>query len=215
MRFSKKSNTAVIALFFLAALLFSFFYLDQLFILWIKDFKNGNSDVYRFIDAIYPAVNYASHGLTFIALSLLFMLARTHSEKLYTAGSSLLVGFLATGIAVQIFKHLIGRARPRIADSLIIIGPSLKSGYDSFPSGHTAEAFCFAYMLSYYFPKGRAVFYFLALLFSASRLKGPSHFPADVMAGAVFGYFMGKLTIGHIAPLVMNKVAAIRSRNNS
>jgi membrane-associated phospholipid phosphatase len=89
----------------------------------------------------------------------------------------------------------VGRARPRITHDTIFIGPSFRSGYDSFPSGHATVAFCLAYMLSSYYPKYRAVFYAFAVLVGIDRIQGFHHFPADVLGGIVVGTLVGEFFV--------------------
>ena len=211
MHYLKENNRLAVALFTLAMFFLSFFYLDTLLLFWAREFKVGKSFLYTLIDTAYPFIRDASNGLSFIAIIIgFFLLARLYNKGLYETGTSLCIGFAATGIATQLLKHMIGRARPKIADTLIIIGPTWKSKYDSFPSGHTAVAFCFAYILSAYYPKYRVLFYLLAMLVGAGRLKVPSHFLSDVMAGAVLGLFIGKATL-HYVKLFMDRKRAAKS----
>lgn len=86
-----------------------------------------------------------------------------------------------------------GRARPRLTDDLVFIGPSLKGVYDSFPSGYTAVVFCLAYILSQHFPKYRFIFYIFAFMVGFERLEDISHFLSDVLAGGIVGIIVGKL----------------------
>ena len=192
----KKSNKLAITVFALALFPLMFFRFDTWFVLWLEEYKGANSFLYTLLDAAYPAINYLSNGRTFIVIIVLFFLSgRFFNKRYYESGAALCMGFLVTGIVTQLLKHLIGRARPRLTDNLLMIGPSWKSGHDSFPSGHTAEAFCCAYILSAYYPKYRSVFYLFALVIGIGRLKTPSHFPSDVLAGAVIGFFIGKAAV--------------------
>ncbi|MBM4123694.1 MAG: phosphatase PAP2 family protein, partial [Nitrospira sp.] len=61
-------------------------------------------------------------------------------------------GLIAHGLAAlvtQILKHLIGRPRPRLMhNGTVHFGPSLESGLDSFPSGHTTASFAVAVVVA-------------------------------------------------------------------
>src|SRR3989442_12582696 len=108
-------------------------------------------------------------------------------------------GILAQlGIAavIQILKHLIGRPRPRFAHGdELVLGPSLDSGLDSFPSGHAANAFGAATVLAWFFPAVRAPLFLVAGLVAVSRVLRGSHFPTDVWAGAVLGVVIGSMVV--------------------
>jgi undecaprenyl-diphosphatase len=120
------------------------------------------------------------------------MIGRYLYRPLYLPGKVFLFTLSASGLTVQIIKHLAGRARPRISDTFFAIGPSLRGDYDSFPSGHTALAFSIAFILSSYYRRFSVVFYFFAILAGFDRVKDGSHFPSDVIAGAFIGLATAK-----------------------
>lgn len=170
------------------------FYFDKTMILWMRSFHRGNLKFYSILEYIDPLINFAGNGATlFIIALMLYLSGRYLNQRLYDAGRAMFIGFVSAGIVVQVLKHLIGRARPRLTVDPVFIGPSWKSGYDSFPSGHTAVAFCLAYILSRYFPKYRFIFYLFAVVVGFERFEDISHFPSDVMAGAIIGIIVGKL----------------------
>jgi undecaprenyl-diphosphatase len=150
------------------------------------------------IKTIDPFTKFFSHGATLILGSLFVcLLARSFGEKkLYQASRSLFIGLISSGIIVQVLKHLIGRARPRITYENVFIGPSIKGGYDSFPSGHTTLAFCLAFILTEYYPRYKFIFYTFAFMVCLHRLEGPAHFPTDILAGALLGIIVGKSFAG-------------------
>ena len=121
---------------------------------------------------------FGAHGTTMIVGAILVCLyGRYADQKFRDIGKALFIGLVVSGISVQIMKHIIGRARPRVSDILVIIGPSLQGGYDSFPSGHSAMAFCLAAILSRYYPRYWIPFYIFAVLEGLARVDGTSHFP--------------------------------------
>ncbi|MEJ2696375.1 MAG: phosphatase PAP2 family protein [Candidatus Sulfobium sp.] len=175
------------------------FYFDQAVVIWVRDYLKPNFGAYTYW--LDPGANhwvaYVSNGATLLVLSILLYLAgRVRNNKTFSdAGKFLVAGFAASGITVQIIKHLLGRARPRIAYETLFTGPSLRGGYDSFPSGHTAAAFSLAFIISLYLPKYRVCFYLFAVLIALSRVIGLSHFPSDILAGAVVGLAVGKVML--------------------
>jgi undecaprenyl-diphosphatase len=191
MQFLKNNKRMFYVVFFFPLF---FLYLDRTVVLWIRDVHIDNTYLYAFLRSLDPLIDFISHGATLIAVAfVLYLIGRFLRPGLYDVGRSLLAGLVTAGISVQLLKHLIGRARPRLTDDSIFIGPSLKSGYDSFPSGHTTLAFCLAYILSQYFPKYRTPFYLFALVVSLERIEDIAHFPSDVLAGAVVGLIVGKI----------------------
>lgn len=96
---------------------------------------------------------------------------------------------VVSGIASILIKRL-GRARPKYLDTG---GPfqldllTLKASWSSFPSGHTVTVFVAAVALGYFLPRWRVVFWVTAALVGVSRVVLGSHYPSDVVAGALLG----------------------------
>jgi membrane-associated phospholipid phosphatase len=101
------------------------------------------------------------------------------------------------GLVVQSIKLLIARKRPKsfgtdmansVGETWIGLSPNWEIGnrhaIQSFPSGHAATAFGLAIGLSWLFPRGRYVFFVLALLASFQRIESGAHWVSDVIAGA-------------------------------
>jgi membrane-associated phospholipid phosphatase len=177
------------------ALVLPFFYFDQFIMAWVRELRGANPDINLVLHQIGRVVYIAAHGALMIGAAALVYLCGLYFKKnrIRLIGKTLLAGFIVSGISVQIIKHLLGRARPRITDELVFIGPTLKGSFDSFPSGHTMTAFCLAYICSRFFPKYRVLFYLYGIIICFGRVAGGSHFPADVLAGALLGIVIGRL----------------------
>ncbi|HNP28561.1 MAG TPA: phosphatase PAP2 family protein [Nitrospirales bacterium] len=92
------------------------------------------------------------------------------------------------GLFAQLLKHTIGRPRPRLMQGQDwIMAPSLESGWDSFPSGHTTASFAVATVLGHYFPNGRIVWFGLAVFIGTCRVITGAHYPTDVLGGVLVG----------------------------
>jgi membrane-associated phospholipid phosphatase len=107
-----------------------------------------------------------------------------------------LFALAAGGIAVQIFKHLIGRARPAMGlGDMTFIGPHFSpSGFDSFPSGHTTAMFALLAFFCRFYPRGTLPLYAAGLALSIlARVVTAQHFMTDVIGGAVLGSVVGIL----------------------
>ena len=90
-----------------------------------------------------------------------------------------------------ILKHLFARVRPCNVDTTVELLVKRPKGF-SFPSGHSAAAFCAVGVL--YGAKIKRIFWpalILACLIAFSRLYLYVHFPTDVLAGALCGFFIG------------------------
>jgi dolichol-phosphate mannosyltransferase len=109
-----------------------------------------------------------------------------------------------SGLASQIMKLPIGRARPFLADKFgaYSFHPFVfDARFASFPSGHTITAFAMAVALGWFLPKWRIALYTVAILVAISRLVLESHYLADVMAGAL---------VGSVSAIVLRRMFAAR-----
>jgi undecaprenyl-diphosphatase len=173
-----------------------FFSLDTAAVLWVRDIRTHNVDLSAVLNHVDRLINVIAHGSTLIGTAfLLYVIGRQYNQRLYDIGRSLFIGLVSAGITVQVLKHLVGRARPRITDGSLFIGPSLKSGYDSFPSGHTTLAFCLAIILSYHLPRYSALFYLFGIIVGLVRVEDLAHFPSDVLGGAIVGTIVGSILL--------------------
>lgn len=84
--------------------------------------------------------------------------------------------------------------RPRPAVALGITAIAAVSSY-SFPSGHAAASFSALPVLDKEYKRVRQVWITLAVLIAFSRLYLGVHYPSDIIAGALLGYFCGWLAI--------------------
>ena len=95
-----------------------------------------------------------------------------------------------SGLLSQIFKHLLGRARPKLMDQF---GAwhfeffSVKATLASMPSGHATTAFATAAALGYFLPRLRMPLLIVAVLVGLSRVFLDTHYMSDVFAGAELG----------------------------
>lgn len=138
--------------------------------------------------------------------TLLFVLGLiSRNKKWMKTGELSFYSMIVSSFSVQIVKHLVGRARPRLMEhGLALVGPSLSAGvggFDSFPSGHAASTFSLAVILTRAYPKGSIAFYATACIISFSRLYLGAHFFSDVLGGALLG-LCGGHSLASYAPRI-------------
>ncbi len=147
-----------------------------------------------FVEHLGNVGNRLGDGLTLIVLCAgLWGIGSLWGKKAFQrAGIDGLIAHGLAGIAVQTLKHLIGRPRPRFAhQEAWEYGPSWQVGLDAFPSGHAAASFAVAAVLARYFPKSAGLWFGAAFFVGAARVVRGSHFPTDVLGGAVLGFLIG------------------------
>ena len=93
-----------------------------------------------------------------------------------------------------VLQRFVGRERPFVAlEDVPVIGNRPTSG--SFPSGHTANAFASAVVLSCFAAGPAWLWWFLAGAIAYSRVYLGVHYPSDVVAGAFVGIMCAFATI--------------------
>lgn len=142
--------------------------------------------------ALLDFVGSFGHGnICLLAILLIWNLDRSGRRGIQLVlGSTVLAGAVTS-----ILKVTIHRARPfipPISPDELGLGSNrgttiFDNGMQSFPSGHTATAFALATALSVMYPQGKRFFFFLAIMVGLQRVATQSHFPSDVVVGAMIG----------------------------
>lgn len=94
----------------------------------------------------------------------------------------------AAGLAINIIKFFVGRARPVVYFQDGFFGlnpPGLHYHFQSFPSGHTSTFIALALSLAFFFPKHRIALLVLGSAFALTRVLVTAHFLSDVIAGGL------------------------------
>ena len=151
-------------------------------VLWI----NGNHSAFG--DRFFTIITYGGDGRIFIPLILLLLFVR-FSYTLVALAAWAGHGLICSALKKMVFPTMLRPTGILDNDLLYFVpGVDVNTNY-SFPSGHTATAFCFAVLVALLLRK-RFVFILmiaLALVVGYSRVYLLQHFLADVAAGAFIG----------------------------
>ncbi|MDR3256161.1 MAG: glycosyltransferase family 39 protein [Endomicrobium sp.] len=157
-------------------------------------FKFINSDLKcKFLDfcmSIQSYCDYKEFNLGFIVMLIISIaiLWINKKERFWTTLALLISSLAITAIIVYFLKHYFERSRP-----LAIFGDANvnilfeKVHRNSFPSGHTQLAFTICAFMFIMVRKYWYWYIILACVTSFERIYAGSHFPSDVIAGAIMG----------------------------
>jgi len=110
--------------------------------------------------------------------------ALTNDRKLAEFGRDATEALLDSTVVVTGLKYAVGRERPD------------GSNNQSFPSGHSITAFCFApVVIRYWGWEAGVPAYLLAAVTGLARVEGYHHYLSDVLAGATLGIVIGNAVV--------------------
>jgi membrane-associated phospholipid phosphatase len=129
---------------------------------------------------------------------------------------------IGAGVIADIVKLFVARARPRQCElekcAWDMVAGFFAPGtagisHQSFPSGHAAAAVALAFALAALYPRGRSIFFALAILASGQRLLEGSHYLTDVFVGMAIGAACAAvcLDVGPLAALFDRRESAWRA----
>lgn len=115
------------------------------------------------------------------------------------------IACFATVLVCYLLKGCVGRTRPGVYNGDImtgewlVLGPragfTVGSAFGSFPSAHTTGAFALATALSWFYPRGRAIFMGLAGITAGMRVIVAMHYISDVTAGILLAVMIPRVTL--------------------
>jgi membrane-associated phospholipid phosphatase len=126
-----------------------------------------------------------------------------HDEHLRETGALAMTAMVDAQLLTTFIKYSTDRARPSATGATPSSGAFWPNGHsfsaDSFPSGHTANAFAVAHVIADEYPgwKVKLAVYSLAAATGFERVAGREHFPSDVLVGGALGYLVGGYVFNH------------------
>ncbi|MGZ5418513.1 MAG: phosphatase PAP2 family protein [Nocardioides sp.] len=138
-------------------------------------------DVFR---RLSTAANYSR---LWLGIGAAFAVLGGRRGRLVAREAVLAIG--ATSATVNLgIKPLAGRRRPDRADPALFEARSVRMpDSTSFPSGHSASAFAFAYTVGRHYPALAVPIRLLASAVAYSRVHTGVHYPGDVVLGSIVG----------------------------
>jgi len=159
--------------------------LDPLVLAWAEGVQSDAiEDVIRIFNRLGGGMNPVMLVAFFLVAGVAYVERRWISYAIAMAFAG-----LAAGLAAQIVKHLVGRARPELWLGAMHYAPGSST---SFPSGHTVGAFALCGVLIFASPSHtlRVIAFLIAASIGLSRIFAFRHWTSDVVASAVIGLVM-------------------------
>jgi membrane-associated phospholipid phosphatase len=177
------------------AIVLSMIFLDQAAIGWAAKLPVWvNRAFNEFTDLALAGKFLVPLGILILLIAVLDAPWLARPARLVMAALVARLGFLflaitLPGIVGNILKHQIGRRRPSELGPFTYDPFSWQHAFSSFPSGHATTAFAVMVAFGALFPRLRALLWIYAILIAISRVVISTHYPSDVMAGALVGGF--------------------------
>lgn len=116
---------------------------------------------------------------------------RVQALRISALATFVFAGVAIPGLASNIIKRLVGRARPVHLEDFGSLSFRPLQGWDfqSFPSGDTTTVFAAAAIALFYFPRLGWVAVIVAAAVGFARIALSMHFPSDIYGGMLLGTF--------------------------
>jgi membrane-associated phospholipid phosphatase len=166
------------------------FYLDDT--VWHFILQHQSRAARIFMHNVSRFGDWPSH----VVLGLLLLgIAWWRSSKKWTRiFLSMLVAMAIAGIAGQVIKRTVPRARPSVKSELRWGGPRFSTKYHSFPSGHVGASTAFFGVLIFARRRIGLACLSIPILIGFSRMYIGAHYLSDVVCAALLGILCALLT---------------------
>lgn len=136
-------------------------------------------------------MQWFTHGGTLFVIMFAMISLFLWDEGKKKAVLPLWLSFATSLVGTFLLKFIIQRPRP-VFEMVI---PLISYMDYSFPSSHTAIAFCAVPLIRKAFPSVSWFFIIFASIVGLSRIYIQAHYLSDVVAGAIFGLFIGFIVL--------------------
>jgi membrane-associated phospholipid phosphatase len=126
-----------------------------------------------------------------------FMFTKRRS-KFIKAMLTVGVAYFIALFIMLIDTHFVYRERPFLhlpAKSISSPAKYILTKVTSYPSGHARDTVILVLIMSYFIPALRIPLLCFAIILGFDRVYSGEHYPADVIAGMVYGFVIAKLSI--------------------
>ena len=195
---SKSKHTIWVTIGIIIAVIFILFPFDRQIGLFIQSRIPD-----RFDDAIKLFTNRGLYLLYFLFTAVfVFAVLKKRNDLKRVVYAYIAAQLIFAFLAVRVLKIVCGRARPSDGSEFTFF--SMDADYNSFPSGHSADAFVSGVFLYYLLKKSKYASYrFLPFVYAAlmalSRVVVNVHFLTDAIAGSAIGILGTWLCISKIS----------------
>jgi undecaprenyl-diphosphatase len=132
------------------------------------------------------------------------------SKKWMRIFLAMLIAMAIAGVAGQVIKRTIPRARPSVKSELRWGGPRFSSKYQAFPSGHVAASTAFFGVLLLARRRVGIACLPIPILIGFSRMYIGAHYLSDVICAAVLGISSALITAHFIFREIDNRQSPIK-----
>ena len=177
------------------------FYLDDT--VWHFILQHQNRALHSFMHNVSRFGDWPSHVA--LGLLLLGIAWRRGSKKWTRVFLSMLLAMAIAGIAADVIKRAIPRARPSVKSELRWGGPRFSTKYHSFPSGHVGASMAFFGVLIFARRRIGLTCLPIPILIGFSRMYIAAHYLSDVVCGAVLGILCAAITAHFVLSQIENR----------
>jgi len=177
------------------------FYLDDT--VWHFILQHQNRALHSFMHNVSRFGDWPSHVA--LGLLLLGIAWRRGSKKWTRVFLSMLLAMAIAGIAGDVIKRTVPRARPSVKSELRWGGPRFSTKYHSFPSGHVGASMAFFGVLIFARRRIGLTCLPIPILIGFSRMYIAAHYLSDVVCGAVLGILCAAITAHFVLSQIENR----------